>query len=138
MQNGLMRAAGPRESKEGVVVWPESDDRKGMVHFALDDAFKTIAAQKADEVDYLVRVSYVELYMERVNDLLREMGPASQNLPVADAAWSGATFVGVRGVGDLRRRDTLIVLHCGGPLPSIGRVVWSVQTPFGVASVLRR
>ena len=31
-----------------------------------------------------VRVSYVEVYMERVNDLLREIGPTSQNLPLKE------------------------------------------------------
>eukprot|EP00913_Durusdinium_trenchii_P005491 g5118.t1 len=44
-------------------------------------------AGKAEEgkgMEYLVRMSYCELYMERVNDLLRKIGPQSQNLVVKE------------------------------------------------------
>lgn len=81
----------------GVALWPDSDDRKGIVHFAVDEAFRLLAEQKGDGgMDFLVRVSYLELYMERANDLLREMSPASTNLPVKEDPERGFYVEGVK------------------------------------------
>ncbi|CAE7588889.1 KIN7D [Symbiodinium sp. CCMP2592] len=58
----------------------------GIIHFALEDLFTELQtkASALDSVEYLVRMSYCELYMERVNDLLRKIGPQSQNLAVKE------------------------------------------------------
>lgn len=59
-----------------------------MLHYAVEDLFDCIRQNKADAgnngTEYLVSVSYAELYMERVNDLLRKISPQSQNLPVKE------------------------------------------------------
>lgn len=59
---------------------------KGIIHFALEDLFTELQtkASAPGGVEYLVRMSYCELYMERVNDLLRKIGPQSQNLVVKE------------------------------------------------------
>lgn len=59
---------------------------KGMIHFALDDLFGQLTKKACgpEGIEYLVRMSYCELYMERVNDLLRKIGPQSQNLAVKE------------------------------------------------------
>ncbi|CAK8996251.1 unnamed protein product [Durusdinium trenchii] len=64
----------------------DGEPNKGIIHFALDDLFGQLT-KKAEEgkgMEYLVRMSYCELYMERVNDLLRKIGPQSQNLVVKE------------------------------------------------------
>ncbi|CAE7529128.1 KIN7D [Symbiodinium natans] len=59
---------------------------KGIIHFALEDLFAELQgkASATSGSEYLVRMSYCELYMERVNDLLRKIGPQSQNLTVKE------------------------------------------------------
>mmetsp|Transcript_94122 Transcript_94122/g.176909 ORF Transcript_94122/g.176909 Transcript_94122/m.176909 type:complete len:1089 (+) Transcript_94122:152-3418(+) len=71
---------------------------KGIIHFALEDLFSQISTKAAadtegGEREYLVRMSYCELYMERVNDLLRKISPQSQNLPVKEDAESRSFYV---------------------------------------------
>ncbi|KAF4661684.1 Kinesin-like protein kip2 [Perkinsus olseni] len=55
---------------------------KGIVHFAAEDIFAFIEADPS--IEYLVRMSYLEVYNERVNDLLRPFSPGSRNLPVRE------------------------------------------------------
>ncbi|EER11084.1 Bipolar kinesin KRP-130, putative [Perkinsus marinus ATCC 50983] len=55
---------------------------RGILHFAADDIFAFIEADPSRE--YLVRMSYLEVYNERVNDLLRPFSPDSRNLPVRE------------------------------------------------------
>ena len=43
-----------------------------------------MASEASDGTESLVRMSYCELYMEKVNDLLRKIGPQSQNLLVKE------------------------------------------------------
>eukprot|EP00440_Ansanella_granifera_P054110 gb/GFBE01058656.1/.p1 GENE.gb/GFBE01058656.1/~~gb/GFBE01058656.1/.p1 ORF type:complete len:1040 (+),score=214.15 gb/GFBE01058656.1/:1-3120(+) len=73
--------ARPAEGEEG-------GGEKGIIHFALEDLFSQLRQKAASHkgTEYLVRMSYCELYMERVNDLLRKIGPQSQNLPVKEDA----------------------------------------------------
>lgn len=71
---------------------------KGIIHFALEDLFAQIQQKAAvdtegGEREYLVRMSYCELYMERVNDLLRKISPQSQNLAVKEDAESRSFYV---------------------------------------------
>ena len=64
----------------------DEDPNKGIIHFALEDLFGQLTAKASGHqgIEYLVRMSYCELYMERVNDLLRKIGPQSQNLAVKE------------------------------------------------------
>ncbi|CAJ1327849.1 unnamed protein product, partial [Effrenium voratum] len=62
----------------------EEGGEKGIIHFALEDLFAQLTSKAGKGMEYLVRMSYCELYMERVNDLLRKIGPQSQNLTVKE------------------------------------------------------
>jgi hypothetical protein len=72
-------------------------EQKGMLHYAVEDLFTCIRQNKADAgnngTEYLVSLSYAELYMERVNDLLRKISPQSQNLPVKEDADTRSFYV---------------------------------------------
>eukprot|EP00928_Gymnodinium_smaydae_P071105 TRINITY_DN54782_c0_g1_i1.p1 TRINITY_DN54782_c0_g1~~TRINITY_DN54782_c0_g1_i1.p1 ORF type:complete len:1127 (+),score=249.98 TRINITY_DN54782_c0_g1_i1:111-3383(+) len=76
--SGTTAKAAPGEADDAA-----SPTHKGIIHFALDDLFGLLRS-KAEGNDFLVRMSYCELYMERVNDLLRKIGPQSQHLPVKE------------------------------------------------------
>mmetsp|Transcript_20622 Transcript_20622/g.57405 ORF Transcript_20622/g.57405 Transcript_20622/m.57405 type:complete len:1053 (-) Transcript_20622:94-3252(-) len=67
---------------------------KGIIHFALEDLFSSLEAKASGNsgCECLVRMSYCELYMERVNDLLRKISPQSQHLPVKEDAENRGTF----------------------------------------------
>ncbi|CAK0810036.1 unnamed protein product [Prorocentrum cordatum] len=66
------------------------EPQKGIIHFALDDLFTLIREQATSYTgagrgpEFLVRMSYAELYMERCNDLLRKISPQTQNLPLKE------------------------------------------------------
>lgn len=67
---------------------------KGVIDFALDDLFGKIQERSSSEGhEYLVRMSYCEVYMERVNDLLRKISPQSQNLSVKEDPESHCFYV---------------------------------------------
>eukprot|EP00927_Polykrikos_kofoidii_P039560 TRINITY_DN33922_c0_g1_i1.p1 TRINITY_DN33922_c0_g1~~TRINITY_DN33922_c0_g1_i1.p1 ORF type:complete len:1307 (-),score=276.85 TRINITY_DN33922_c0_g1_i1:148-4068(-) len=68
---------------------------KGIIHFALEDLFSQLQAKTAGDGDreFQVKLTYVELYMERCNDLLRKISPQSQNLPVKEDAETRMFFV---------------------------------------------
>lgn len=72
-------------------------EQKGILHYAVEDLFHRIRENTADAggngTEYLVSLSYAELYMERVNDLLRKISPQSQNLPVKEDADTRSFFV---------------------------------------------
>jgi len=65
-----------------------SMQHQGIIHFATAELFErlqasaTAAGEGADAP--IVRMSYCEVYMERVNDLLRKNCPQSQNLSVKE------------------------------------------------------
>lgn len=64
----------------------DETEAKGIIHFALEDLFGQLheKAVRSEGTEFLVRMSFCEVYMERVNDLLRKIGPQSQNLPVRE------------------------------------------------------
>jgi len=75
---------------------------EGIIDFALQDLFTKFHEQanssggsggQGNGREYLVRMSYCELYMERVNDLLRKISPQSQNLPVKEDAEGKGFYV---------------------------------------------
>lgn len=72
---------------------------KGIIHFALEDLFDMLqskasaASSGVAAPEFLVRMSYCELYMERVNDLLRKISPQSQNLQVKEDPETKMFFV---------------------------------------------
>jgi len=75
-----------------------SPSSKGIIHFALEDLFSQLRARSAsmdeggDECNYAIAMSYCEIYMERVNDLLRD-GKQGQNLPVKEHAENHSFYV---------------------------------------------
>lgn len=92
---------------------------RGILHYALEDLFEQLAAKSDSHTQFRVRVSYCELYMERVGDLLREaspaIGPASPgtapHLQVKEDAETRTFFVeGLREVSVLSPAEVFALL----------------------------
>ena len=49
---------------------PNNDSAKGIIQFAIQDCFNFIYNQKSETREYLLRVSFMEIYNEVINDLL--------------------------------------------------------------------
>lgn len=73
--------------------------QKGIIHYALEDLFKQLSEKSIagygihSEGKYSVRMSYCEIYMERVNDLLRDDWAYGQHLPVKEDRESRSFYV---------------------------------------------
>ncbi|GAA6062684.1 hypothetical protein JCM10212_002507 [Sporobolomyces blumeae] len=79
--NGTVFAYGQTGSgKSHTMMGPNIDDRemKGIIPRITEQIFASIMASPAN-LEYLVKVSYMEIYMERIRDLL---APENDNLPV--------------------------------------------------------
>ncbi|GAA5893338.1 hypothetical protein JCM6882_008008 [Rhodosporidiobolus microsporus] len=79
--NGTVFAYGQTGSgKSHTMMGPDIDDTemKGIIPRLTEQIFASIMASPAN-LEYLVKVSYMEIYMERIRDLL---SPENDNLPV--------------------------------------------------------
>ncbi|GAA6032440.1 hypothetical protein JCM8097_008176 [Rhodosporidiobolus ruineniae] len=79
--NGTVFAYGQTGSgKSHTMMGPDIDDAemKGIIPRLTEQIFASIMASPAN-LEYLVKVSYMEIYMERIRDLL---APENDNLPV--------------------------------------------------------
>jgi kinesin family member 5 len=67
----------------------EDDSTRGVIPRAVDAIFA--AALRADaSMEFSIRVSYAEIYMERVRDLL---DPSGDNLQIGEEAGTGAVYI---------------------------------------------
>ena len=87
---------------------PTEPEGFGMIPRLTHDIFERIETRKQSQVVDVVRCSYIEIYMERVRDLLSAAGTqSSQDLPLRDdkrrgGLWvAGATEVPVSGWSDV-------------------------------------
>ncbi|GAA6008802.1 hypothetical protein JCM10207_001729 [Rhodosporidiobolus poonsookiae] len=94
--NGTVFAYGQTGSgKSHTMMGPDIDDgeMKGIIPRLTEQIFASIMASPAN-LEYLVKVSYMEIYMERIRDLL---SPENDNLPVHEDKARG---VYVKGLSD--------------------------------------
>jgi centromeric protein E len=87
-------SSGKTWTMKGSEIDPEAAGRgsvdKGVIPLAIDQVFETIAASQ--EREFLLRVSYCEIYNESVNDLL---DPSKRNLRVFEDAGKGVVVDGL-------------------------------------------
>lgn len=69
------------------------DDNKGIIPRIVDQIFENIARSDTS-IEFMVRVSYMEIYMEKIRDLLQ---PQHDNLPIHEDKQRG---VYVKGLND--------------------------------------
>ena len=71
---------------EGVNV--HESDKQGIVPRIASDIFNKIY-QKPESIEFIIKISYFEIYLDRIRDLL---DPSRDNLPVHEAK-NGASYV---------------------------------------------
>ncbi|KAJ3324447.1 hypothetical protein HDV06_006858 [Boothiomyces sp. JEL0866] len=69
----------------------ESDEMKGLTPRIVEKIFKTIVDSSSD-LEFTVKVSYMEIYMEKIKDLLN---PVNDNLPVHEDKSKGVYVKGL-------------------------------------------
>ncbi|KAK9756502.1 hypothetical protein RND81_01G102200 [Saponaria officinalis] len=88
--NGTVFAYGQTSSGKTFTMNGSEND-PGIIHRAIKDVFDTI--QKNDEREFLIRVSYMEIYNEEINDLLVVH---NQKLPIHENIERGVFVAGLR------------------------------------------
>ncbi|GBG29348.1 Kinesin-related protein 3 [Hondaea fermentalgiana] len=74
----------------------DGEDLRGVVPRIAEDIFDTMSGADAD-TEFMIKVSFVEIYMERIRDLLNP-GARNQNLRVRDVRGRGVVIEGAEEV----------------------------------------
>ena len=109
--NGTVFAYGQTGAGKSYTMMGEMDDdtKKGVIPRIVEQVFNAIMVHGSASVEYTVGISYLEIYMERIRDLLN---PVNDNLPIHE---------GPRGpyVKDLREvyvgdvKEVFTAMHLG-------------------------
>ncbi|KAG6976613.1 hypothetical protein JG688_00001197 [Phytophthora aleatoria] len=99
--------SGKTFSMEGV---PGDKDYEGIIPRVMADIFDGIQNMQAD-LEFIVRVSYVEIYMEKIRDLLK---PTSTNLNVRESRERGVWIAGATEVCCATAEEMQSVMRLGG------------------------
>ncbi|KAI9716610.1 MAG: hypothetical protein M1828_007643, partial [Chrysothrix sp. TS-e1954] len=88
----------------------DDEDLKGLIPRIVEQIFASIMTSPAN-IEYTVRVSYMEIYMERIRDLLQ---PANDNLPIHEEKNRGVYVKGLLEVYVGSVAEVLEVMRRGG------------------------
>ncbi|CEG50415.1 kinesin family member 3 [Plasmopara halstedii] len=99
--------SGKTFSMEGV---PGDKDYEGIIPRVMADIFDGIQNMQAD-LEFIVRVSYVEIYMEKIRDLLK---PSSANLNVRESRERGVWIAGATEICCASVEEMQAVMRLGG------------------------
>jgi kinesin family protein 5 len=88
----------------------DDDDGKGVIPRIVEQIFENILSSPAN-IEYTVRVSYMEIYMERIRDLLQ---PQNDNLPVHEERNRGVYVKGLLEIYVSSVQEVFEVMRRGG------------------------
>ncbi|KZF25141.1 kinesin heavy chain [Xylona heveae TC161] len=88
----------------------DDDDTKGIIPRIVEQIFASILASPGN-IEYTVRVSYMEIYMERIRDLL---APQNDNLPVHEEKNRGVYVKGLLEIYVSSVQEVYEVMRRGG------------------------
>jgi len=88
----------------------DDDDGKGIIPRIVEQIFASMLASPSN-IEYTVRVSYMEIYMERIRDLLN---PVNDNLPVHEEKNRGVYVKGLLEVYVSSVQEVYEVMRRGG------------------------
>lgn len=88
----------------------ENDPQRGVIPRIVEQIFASILSSPGN-IEYTVRVSYMEIYMERIRDLLQ---PANDNLPVHEEKSRGVYVKGLLEIYVSSVNEVYQVMHRGG------------------------
>ncbi len=111
--NGTVFAYGQTGAgKSYTMMGPDIDNEqsKGIIPRIVEQIFASIMAS-AGNIEYTVRVSYMEIYMERIRDLL---APQNDNLPVHEDRTRGVYVKGLLEIYVASVQEVYEVMRRGG------------------------
>ncbi|SCV69779.1 BQ2448_1173 [Microbotryum intermedium] len=111
--NGTVFAYGQTGSgKSHTMMGPDidSDDMKGIIPRITEQIFQSIMVSPGN-IEYLVKVSYMEIYMERIRDLL---APQNDNLPIHEDKAHGVYVKGLADFYVANSAEVFEVMRQGG------------------------
>ncbi|KAI9762895.1 MAG: Kinesin heavy chain [Geoglossum simile] len=88
----------------------DNDDTRGIIPRIVEQIFASILASP-ENIEYTVRVSYMEIYMERIRDLL---APQNDNLPVHEEKNRGVYVKGLLEIYVSSIQEVYEVMRRGG------------------------
>ena len=88
----------------------EDEEQRGIIPRIIDQMFRNIL-QSPNNIEYTVRVSYMEIYMEKIRDLLV---PQNDNLPVHEEKSRGVYVKGLLEVYVSSDQEVYEVMRRGG------------------------
>ena len=88
----------------------EDEEQRGIIPRIVEQMFRSIL-QSPNNIEYTVRVSYMEIYMERIRDLLV---PQNDNLPVHEEKSRGVYVKGLLEIYVSSEQEVYEVMRRGG------------------------
>lgn len=88
----------------------DDDQGKGIIPRIVEQIFASIMSS-SNNIEYTVRVSYMEIYMERIRDLLQ---PQNDNLPIHEEKARGVYVKGMMEIYVTSVREVYDVMKQGG------------------------
>ena len=88
----------------------EDEEQRGIIPRIVDQMFRSIL-QSPNNIEYTVRVSYMEIYMEKIRDLLV---PQNDNLPIHEEKSRGVYVKGLLEIYVSSEQEVYEVMRRGG------------------------
>ncbi|RMD44444.1 hypothetical protein DV735_g693, partial [Chaetothyriales sp. CBS 134920] len=109
--NGTVFAYGQTGAGKSYTMMGEMDDavKKGIIPRIIEQMFDAIMVHGSANIEYTVAISYLEIYMERIRDLLN---PANDNLPIHEGA-KGPYVKGLREIYVSSVDEVYTAMHLG-------------------------
>jgi kinesin family member 5 len=109
--NGTVFAYGQTGAGKSYTMMGEMDDpvKKGVIPRIIEQTFDAIMVHGSANVEYTVGISYLEIYMERIRDLLN---PMNDNLPIHEGP-KGPYVKGLREIYVGEVSEVYTAMHLG-------------------------
>ncbi|KAJ9610290.1 Kinesin heavy chain [Cladophialophora chaetospira] len=109
--NGTVFAYGQTGAGKSYTMMGDMDDpdKKGITPRITEQIFDAILYHGSDQIEYTVGISYLEIYMERIRDLLN---PAEVNLPINEGP-KGPYVKNLREIYVNNVEDVYTAMHLG-------------------------
>jgi kinesin family member 5 len=109
--NGTVFAYGQTGAGKSYTMMGDMDDsvKKGIIPRITEQIFDAIMVHGSANIEYTVGISYLEIYMERIRDLLN---PAMDNLPIHEGP-KGPYVKGLREVYVAEVAEVYTAMHLG-------------------------
>ncbi|KIW07862.1 uncharacterized protein PV09_01777 [Verruconis gallopava] len=110
--NGTVFAYGQTGAGKSYSMMGSMDDpeQKGIIPRITEQIFAAIQ-NGSDTIDWLLRVSYMEIYMEQIRDLLK---PANSNLPIHEEKGKGVYVKGLTELYVQSAEEVYEIMRVGG------------------------